>query len=149
MTLQVRQIHHSKLEHFLKGGITGGVAVTNPVARFFVHGLTLVFNNPVGLVGFVAAGGPSDFLTPKEVKTQIEAAVAVTVTFHQGRLCLIESGPLGGVDLSAAGTANQILGFGTTTDTVGTFYNPPGGGAPELVAIGQVGDGFLQVVTDE
>ena len=149
MTLQVHQVHHSMLEHLLQGGIIGGKVVGSPPSNLLLHGLTLVFNAPAGTVTFTSSGGVQEPLTLQEIKTQIEAAVAVTVTFSYGQIAFKETVPSAGVDLDATGTANALLGFGSGGDAVGTFYNPPGGGAPELVSIGQVGDGFLQVVTSE
>ena len=149
MTLQVRNVHHSVLEHFLQGGIVGGKVVQTSTPNLYLHGKTLVFNNPVGLVGLTSTGGQQTPLSLQEVKTQIEAAVAVVVTFPGGKLFIKEAALTTGVDLTAGGSANPSFGFGATTATVGIVYNAPGGALPALVGINQVGDGYLQVITDE
>ena len=153
MTLRVHNMHHSRLEHFLQGGIIGSSMKGPPgVANkaFDLVGKTLIFTAPAGVVTFVAPAPPASLLSPQDVKAQIEAQIAaLKVTFPGHSLAINLATPAIGVNLNSTGTANSLLGMSKATITLGTFYNPPGGGAPELVSVGQVGDGYLQVITDE
>ena len=151
MTLQVHKVHHSDLEHFLLGGIMGAVVVKNSPGISGLVGKTLNFTAPVGVVTFVAPDPLPVFDDVNEsLKLRIETDVAaLRVTFPGGRLAINLAVPGTGVALANTGTANPLLGFSTATATAGTYYNPPGGGAPELVSVGQIGDGYLQVITDE
>ena len=148
MTLRVHRVHHSGLKHFLQGGILGGMILGNN-AGYYLDAKTLNFTAPAGAVVFAAAH-PTAPLTPLEIKAQIEAAIAaLRVTFPGGSIGINLAAPAVGVVLANTGTANTTLGFGSAVPTTGVFYNPPGGGAPELVSVNQIGDGYLQVITEE
>jgi hypothetical protein len=149
MTLYVYNIPSVDLEHFLQGGIVGA----GVVGKLFygLHGKTLNFTAPIGVVAFAAPGGSAQSpLTIQDVKAQIEAAIAtLLVTFKDGHIRIGMATPSAGVVLSGAGTANAILGFGTTTPTTGTFFNKPAGGVPEFVMANPLDQGRWQVVTWE
>jgi hypothetical protein len=140
----------AELNHFLQGGIFGGVDLRRTASSLYLNGLTLVFNAPTGTVTFSAANQQP--LTILEVATQIKAQlVTVTPRIIEGRLWIVEATVAAGVDLDATGTANQLLGFSTTDDTVGVVYGAPGGTAPTLVSISPGGgtDSEYIVTTDE
>lgn len=81
---------------------------------------------PAGTCTFVAGASPDGKLLPKEIKTQIEAAIAnLKVTFFQGRMVVMESTPTNGVTIDKTGTANSILGFDVVADSVGKVYGSP------------------------
>jgi hypothetical protein len=112
------------LQKFLVGGVEGGKGLLGGVEG--LTGKTLIFNAPVaGPVTFVDGAHPP-LLTLAEIITQTAAgttnAVAAGFTGENARLTLVEASPTGGVDVDATGTANALLGFSTTADTVGTFY---------------------------
>jgi len=148
MTLFVHPVPPKHLDHFLLGGIVGGVVVRNGPGIYGLEGRTLIFTAPVGVVTFAPAVGEA--MTPLAIKAQIEADIpALLVTFIEGSLAINLAAPALGIALSPAGTANPYLGFDTLAATEGTYYNPPGGGVPELVSIKQISGGFIQVITDE
>ena len=56
---------------------------------------------------------------------QVEAAIpTVRVSMSGGKLQVIEVTPASGVSVSAAGTANAILGFDSSKNSVGKLYTP-------------------------
>lgn len=81
---------------------------------------------PVGTVTFVAGTDPGGRLLPKEIKSQIEAAIAtIKVYFLSGRIVIQEATPSAGTVIDKTGTANTILGFDTAADSPGKVYGSP------------------------
>jgi len=130
----VRCETNTDVEHFLSGGITGGVQIVGSRPVVGLHGLTLEFTNPVGTVSFSDPTGAG--LYPKDIKTQIEADVAaLKADFRNNRLQLIVAALTSAVKLKPIGTANAIFGFSRSTDTNGTIYNGPAGAAPKFLQL--------------
>lgn len=126
------------LNVFLQGGIEVGSQLNLVNGKVHgLHGLTLVFTTPAGTVTFADADGLG--LSLLDIITQINDDVATLKARSindggQQRLVIIEVSPTGGVVLDGAtSTANQVFGFSESTVT-GTFYNPPDGVAPRLIA---------------
>jgi hypothetical protein len=138
--------------NFLNGGIVGGTLVKaqgggtpanlGPGINGLV-GKTLIFTAPasatVTFATVATGGGSADPTTSppgtnpdpytllfKDIKKQIEAAVSGTLVIQnaEGQLVIIESSPSGGVTLVKTGTANALLGFDISKDTVGKVYKP-------------------------
>ena len=126
-----------ELQYFLAGGIFGSSAGVQPRPGGGpgipnIVGKTLTFLAPAGTVTFVAGANPNGFLTLKEIKAQLEAAIPTLVlrpTFEGGRLGIIQATPTTGVTLKGDGTvatnANVFLGFDSSNDTVGKVYGSP------------------------
>ena len=149
MTLHVYSVKPTQLNHFLQGGILGGRVVGRTFYR--IHGKTLIFTNPIGTVTFAAPGGSQEVpLTIQDIKAQIELAiVTLRVTYVEGYLGINRAIPSVGVVLSAAGTANTILGFSDSAVTTGKFFNQPGGGVPEFVTLSNTDQALFQIITWE
>jgi hypothetical protein len=136
--LRVRKFSSTEdVNFFLAGGITGGSlmkAVPGLVGR------TLIFTKPsAATVTFVAgADTTGQTLSPLEIQTQIQAAIATVRAGrvgYDGHLSLMELNPTSGVAISAAGTANALLGFSSSAETAGKLVAPPGGSVPALVTM--------------
>lgn len=81
---------------------------------------------PAGTCTFVAGADAAGRLTPKEIKTQIEAAIAnVKVYFLSGRIVIQETTPTNGITIDKTGTANSALGFDIAEDMVAKVYKSP------------------------
>lgn len=122
----------AELQHFLNGGIVGAPF---PYDGFYgLVGKTLIFTSPSAVtVTFTASVDPNNpdpsKLTLKDLHDQIAAAIATVSALGQGgRLALLEFAPASGIALDKDGTANVILGFSKTEDTVGKYYAPPDSG---------------------
>lgn len=125
-----------EMQHFLNGGVVGGKAtvVNDIVGKTLIIGATTVT--------FVAAGsgvnGDQRALLFKDIKAQIEAAVAtVTVSLIDGKIAIILNTPAS-LTIDKDGTANPLLGFDSFVDTVTKVYAKPGTAAPawEFVSTG-------------
>lgn len=153
MALSVRKISTlDGVNRFLNGSIAGGKDLRGYGNQLFLHGKTLVFNNPAGTVTFAAtpAGGQVP-ISLADVLSQITAQLAtVTPKLEDGKLALAVTAG-GAVSLDETGTANAYLGFRSVGDTVGVVYNPPGGAAPALISIGDLAmtEETYLVVTEE
>ena len=170
MALQLRKYSNLKLvELILQGGIIGGADIVREASKtatlvgsspqvtaqsgLFLHGKTLVFNAPSATVTFAAT--PANVQVPMTLPTAIaqihtQTSNAVKVQLIDGKLAIVDSDASAAVDLDETGTANSIFGFDSTGDTVGTLYNAPGGGAPELVEVmNTLNENTYLVVTNE
>ncbi len=112
---------------FLNGAVFGGAfsVVSGIVGKTFK-----LLTPAVATVTFVAAasppGGDPTALLIKDIKAQIEAAVAtLRVTQLNGKICFTEVTPTAGVSVDRTGTANAILGLDAAIDTTGKVYAPP------------------------
>jgi hypothetical protein len=140
------------VELLLQGGVTGGAGLP-ALGIYGLDGLTLKFLSPSVTTVTLDTNpeGAQQLLSPKEIKTQIEAAVAtVRVSFiadgNTNRMSIVEVTPTSGVSLDKTGTANAALGFTTAVNTVGVKYGLAA--APRLVQMLPTDDGFL-VITEE
>jgi len=121
------------VEHFLNGGITGGREIVSSAPVLGLHGKTLVFNAPAGTVTFSDPAGVG--LSAAQIKSKIEGTIAtLKVTWVHRRIRIILAAMTSKVDLDATGTANEIFGFSSTSDTAGTVYAGPSGSAPKIIA---------------
>lgn len=154
MALRAREFQTSEdIQLFLSGGVVGGRILANQTGRvqnlhnktLIIGLITVTFNEALGAAGL--GGG----LTVKEICQQIvAAAVLVTPGLINGRLSITELAPAVGVTVDHAGTANPLLGFSATTDTVGVVIKAPGLGAPEFIGITTkfAADGYLLIVNE-
>lgn len=116
---------------FLNGALFGSPVFQNqrvPILRDIV-GKTVNINGT--LVTFVAAAvapdGDASALLFKDVKTQVEAALATVRLFmSEGRVGIVQTTPTTGVTITDVGTANDILGFDATGSSVAKVYTPSG-----------------------
>ena len=116
-----------ELEPFLNGAALSGPCFEKQGWLSGIIGKTLIVEGTT--VTFVAGSVPPDgdvtALYFKDVKAQIEAAVATVKVLHlEGRVVIIESTITSGVTVGALGTANQNFGFNTAGDTIGKVYSP-------------------------
>lgn len=98
-----------------------------------IVGKVLQFTSPVGTCTFVAGASPDGFLTFKEVKTQLEAAVAgLLVLQFGGKICFIQSTPTTGTVLKGgvANNCNAAFGFSAPNNSTGIVYGSPYGDTP-------------------
>jgi hypothetical protein len=135
--------------NFLNGGVVGGsinkgtsggsVPAGNMVGIAGLVGTTLIFTSPSAVtVTFVKSNIGSGTAVPpgtnpdpytlfyKDIVAQVEAAipaVKVLLTPEQN-LLFIEATPASGVTISAAGTANSLLGLDDNNAMVGKIYKP-------------------------
>jgi len=121
----------NQLQNFLNGAIVGGNIERGLQG---LVGKTLIFTSPsaatVTFTGGTDPTGPG-LLRLKDIKSQIEAALATVVVFQDtGAILIREVTPASGVAISAAGTANTLLGFDSGNPTAGKLYSPPGVVAP-------------------
>lgn len=128
-------------QYFLNGCVVGKGPqriTQGPSGYFGLIGKTLIFTSPsAATVTFAAASAESaidpNILQLADIKAQIQAVIAtVLVTTVNQKLAFIETTPLHGVAVSAAGTANSILGFDSGNATVGKFFAPPGAASPAV-----------------
>lgn len=110
-------------QHFLNGGVVGGKA---DVVGGLV-GKTLILEATT--VTFVAAGagvdGDQNALRFKDIKAQIEGAVAtVKVSLIDGKIAIVKSTPAA-ITVAKTGTGTALLGFSTQNDTVSKLFAPP------------------------
>jgi hypothetical protein len=140
-----------RVQMFLQGAIFGGTNITRGVNGLV--GQTLTFGTPAGSCTFAAGADPNGVLRPLEIITQIMAVVALatlSVRLLDGKIVFIEKVPALGVALGGAvQPAKAILGFELDSTLAGTFYNPPGGGSPELVTMYSDPSGAHIIVTEE
>lgn len=146
-----------EVQTFLNGGIVGGSinkaqgGGTPANLGAGINGLvgkTLIFSSPsAATITFVTADGAGGSAQPgvgtnpdkytllfKDLKLQIEAGLAtVKVTLSPDQqLVITEATPANGVAVTAAGTANQALGFDSENATVGKFYKPAAAASPPV-----------------
>ena len=135
MVLNVKKFSGlADLNSFIAGKLRGSTDLVKNPGSLYLHGKTLIFATPVGTVTFAASPTAAQVpLTVAQVRAQIEAAVAtVSCRFVQGRLELFLTAP-GPLVLDKDGTANELLGFDTKTDSSVTPINPAGGASPTYV----------------
>lgn len=136
------------VQYFLNGAIFGGAVnrglgnQTNGLSGLV--GTTLIFTSPSAVtVTFIESNNPGP--TPpagsayppgtnadpysllfKDIKGQIQAAIpgVLVLLDAEQNLLLVEATPSAGVAVTAAGTANTILGFDTKNASVGRLYKP-------------------------
>lgn len=139
MAFRVKKFSNiSEFEWFLRGGIIGAVvnlSTGTPPGLWGLVGQTVTFTVPADSVTFVLGADPNGFLTPAEIKAQMEAAIAgIVVSFSRNRLSIIESTPTNGIDIgsAAAEPARGILGFNPSAGghVIGKVINSFVGGAP-------------------
>lgn len=115
------------VQDFLNGAVMGGKDLNGGVYGLVGKKVTIEGT----LVTFAAVGG-QDFFLPKDIKAQIEGAVAtVKVKFHKGRLVIYESTTTNGITVTGpndATDARDALGLekGAVT-TTGKYFVPAGG----------------------
>ena len=134
----------------LAGRLVGGVDLTHTQGSLYLHGKTLVFNTPAATITFVATPASGQVaLTLKEVKDQIlaQSTSTITATYNRGRLEVRATTP-GVINLDLTGTANALLGFSQSEDSVGTPVNAPGGANPVFIALvpDTASNGYVLVV---
>lgn len=150
----------AQLNHWLQGGVIGGVLHTTEEGSGFygLVGATLTFATPSDSVTFLAGSSSNGFLTFAEVKEQIETAVSgVLVTLINQRIAVIESIPANGISIGSASaeSARGILGFNGAAGGYVTNLpkNPMVGVAPTLPYIVSVTcpcpDSYTVVVWEE
>jgi len=153
MALIVYKLHPQQLQHFLQGALLGAKVEGQRGLELSFEGLfnkTLIFTDPLVTITFALPASGLDVYPFQEIKTQIETqAPLLFVTKLWGQLVLNRKVVTTGVNLNNLGTANSILGFGTTAPTIGTVYASPSGVAPRLITTEQLWDGMLQVVVEE
>lgn len=117
------------LQNFLNGAILG---VAFPINGFGgLVGTTLNFTSPaVATVTFtpsvLSTNPDATRLFLSDIAAQVRAILPTLNTIAQGgRIGFIEASPTAGVALASTGTANLVLGFSDTENTVGLFYEPP------------------------
>lgn len=139
----------TELNVFLQGGVIGGRSLRSAVSSagdpsvnegiYRLDGKTLIFNSPASeTVTFASTNAiQQEPMTLQQVKTQIEAqTTGVVVRWTKGgRLLLIEVTPASSVTIDEAGTANSLLGFDTSGDTVGAFVNSDGSTSPFIISL--------------
>ena len=150
VTRKFREVEEVDL--FLNGGLIGGTEIVGGADGLYgVNGLvgkTLIFIKPsAATVTFVAGADPYR-LTYKEIKAQIEAAIAaVSVRQYMKKLVVVEATPTNGVTIDKTGTGNTLLGFDKNNDTVGTKFGPISTTAPCLQGVQPLSDsGFTVTV---
>ena len=135
----------AELNIFLRGGVIAGLKPAQPVSGgdhstvFGLDGLTLVFSSPSDTtVTFLDPSGGG--LSRSEILSQIDSEFggSVASAFFEGRLLLLEATPLLGVGVGPTGTANDLFGFSTVAQTVGTVINPNGPILPYFVSFAAV-----------
>jgi len=144
VTNKFREIAEVNL--FLNGGIRGGVAIDSFAQNIstgngalvapVLAGKTLIFTTPAKTVTFAVGGDPAGRLTAKEIIAQIVAGGQLAATLIGGQLAITEGTPSTGTVLSAAGTANALLGFDIAVATSGKVYGTPYGNAPVAPYLG-------------
>lgn len=122
--------NYIEANHVMRGGIVGGPVSVTGIAGLV--GATLTFTNPSGNKMFTQpAGSPSGVITFKDIKSQLEAAVANLkveliadcIAFRHASGTAVTLG-------SANEPARTKLGMPNNTAINGKVYNPPGGAAP-------------------
>jgi len=129
-----------ELNMFLNGAVVGGdvsyfaqtIAQGGGGQRDIPPLVGLTFKTkapgPAGTCTFIAGANPGGKLLFKEIKSQIEGAIAgVKVRQFEGHLVIVESSPANGITIDKTGTANAVLGFDTGNDTIGKVYGTPYG----------------------
>jgi hypothetical protein len=156
MALYVEKIQGLEwLEIFLQGGILGTRKLDKAV--YGLAGTTLKITVPaIKSVTFTTPGSsPMEGLLLSNIINQINDPVTglhpgvVVARAYSHGLVLVEITPNLGVTLDKTGTANSVLGFDTSKNTVGTKYKAPGAGVPEIVTIIPTPDNSYLVVSDE
>lgn len=146
--------NYDEIQDFLNGGVFGGVVVQDG-SKAGVRGLTgktfIVQSTPVTFVATTSLPGDPDLFLFKDIKAQIEAAVAtVTVKSIRNRIVIIEKTPTSGVTVTKTGTANALLGFDSSVDTAGKVYNEPSSAStPKWVWFENTGENSYVVITRE
>lgn len=114
-----------EMQYFLNGAAISGDClasrgwVSGLVGKTLVIGATTV----TFVAGTVPADGDTTGLYFKDIKTQIETAVATVKVYSvAGKIVIQEATPTSGVTVTSAGTGNALLGFNTAASTVGKFY---------------------------
>lgn len=160
MALRTREFNTLKeAELFFQGAIRGGKKLVDGSGRVFnLHDKTLIFTAPAAVTvtfdedtGDAKSNGLGEGLTLKQIRNQIVDGVAALSPFFLDQILnLVETTPTNGVAITAAGTANKLLGFSGASATVGTIINAPGGGAPALVSLQPKSnfDGYYAVINE-
>ncbi len=146
----------TEVKHFLDGGLLGGGVV---FPAYGLVGKVITFVLPTAAACTFTAGADATglSLTFKEVKTQLEAAVAnlKVVNFSGGvggniAVGFIHATLAGAVTLAALNEpARAILGFANNAALTGKLYNPPGGAAPSFIQAYAANDGSHTIYTLE
>ena len=143
-----------KVNFFWAGAVICGANFRS--GQVYAHGLTLKTKLPnVKTVTFAATPPSAQLPIPMaDIIAQIVAVDAALAPkmFRQGdvsSLVIIEASPSAGVTIDKTGTVNTLFGLDDSEDTVGTYINPPGGGAPQLVDIHPLEDNTYVITTDE
>lgn len=123
----------TELQYFLNGAVVGAIPPKNsqgPSGWYNLVGKTLVIGGTT--VTFTVGVGPDPALLQlSDVKAQVEAAVAtVLVTTVEQKLTILQKTPTTGVTVHSTGTANTLLGFDISNDSVGKVFAPPGAASP-------------------
>ena len=142
-----------EIQLFLVGGVAGGKSLSNQTGRIQnLHGKTLIIgSSTITFDESAGSAGQGGGLTVKEICQQISAVVTtMTPGLIGGRLSIRETTPSSGVTVDKDGTANPLLGFSSSKDSVGIVINAPGVGAPEFVGITTkfAADGYLLIVNE-
>lgn len=146
----------TEVQHKLDGGLLGG-QVSFPVYGLVGKVITFVLPTAAACTFVAGADATGLSLTFKEVKTQLEAAIANlrVVNFSGGVGGGIAAGfihaSLGGaVTLASLNEpARALLGFANNTALTGKLFNPPGGAAPSFIQAYAANDGSHTIYTLE
>jgi hypothetical protein len=155
MSLITRKIAGiEKVNLFYKGAVICGTNFSS--GQTFAHGLTLKTKSPnIKTVTFAAVpASPQVPISMADIIAQIIAVDAALAPYvwRQGNvssLVIVEAVPGSGVTIDKLGTVNSLFGLDGSNDTVGTYINAPGGGAPELVDIHPLENNTYLITTDE
>jgi len=114
----------TEVQNFLNGGLLGTNVSKGVVG---LVGLQLTFTSPVGVVTFAPGAGPDpSVLSFKDIKTQVEAAVAgVRVYQIGGQIAFIDKAdPIATpIALAAGDDAKKLFGFPTDGPVAGRIIN--------------------------
>lgn len=134
-----------ELNDFLSGGIVGGdvarVSDQQPGLPNLV-GKTVTFTKPVGSCTFTVGSVYPDYLLPKDIKAQLEAAIpGLLVKFFGPKIVFVESTPSTGCVLAAGSYGGHAALIGTV-DINGLAYGL--GGTVDTLTLSLEIDGAAQ-----
>ena len=138
-----------EMENFLRGGIMGGVNIAGGVVGLV--GKLLTFTAPAGSHTFVTANRYNDMLLLKDIKTQLEAAIAnLKVYSIGGQIAFQHTTAASAVVLSANNEpAKSLLGFDQDTAVTGKLYGVVPGTPPAYINAYMGHDNAHVLVTNE
>jgi len=135
-------------ELFLQGALVGKDISGGVVG---LVGLTLNFTTPLGSVTFATANRENDALLLKDIKAQVEAAIAtLRVLSFEGRIVIIEASPTTGISVPSTNqVAKSLLGFDQNSAFVSKVYGVVPGTPPAWLSSSLGHDGMILITTNE